>query len=253
MITKVNLLKIPLSFYEESDILEYFEKDILGQNGFAQVISINTENFVLATQNKEFNDLVRSSQIHILDGGGVVLAVKSLCGVALPRLTGIDLMNCLVHYACQKSFRILLIGGKSNLADLVKECYKKKHLNLKIWASQGFLNIDQPKNSEIQALKTIVSSVRPHFVFVAFGSPKQELWIEQNRAWFKGSLVMGVGGAFEFVVNPKLRAPLFMQRNGLEWLYRLFKQPWRIGRQLRIVQFLILIGLQKIKQFFNQS
>jgi N-acetylglucosaminyldiphosphoundecaprenol N-acetyl-beta-D-mannosaminyltransferase len=81
---------------------------------------------------------------------------------------------------------------------------------------------------------------------VAFGSPNQELWIEHHKKEFKNCVVMGVGGAFDFLGGRVMRAPLFIRQLGFEWFFRLLIQPWRLRRQMRLVRFLGLV----IQEFF---
>ncbi len=83
-------------------------------------------------------------------------------------------------------------------------------------------------------------------MFVAFGSPEQEKWIYQNRASLQGVTCIGVGGAFDFIGGRVGRAPRLIQKIGLEWLFRLVKQPWRWKRQLRLVEFVWLVLKEKI-------
>ncbi len=82
-----------------------------------------------------------------------------------------------------------------------------------------------------------MTDFKPHLVFVAFGSPWQELWIERHRNQFQNCVVMGVGGAFDFLGGKVPRAPVIIRRLGFEWLFRLIVQPWRLRRQLRLVRF----------------
>lgn len=233
----IKLLDYQLNFIDFTDILELIKKNTSSKGNFYQIISINPENLMLMERNQEFKKLVLSTQTLIADGTGIVWAAKVLAGTSLNRLPGVELMDKLIAHANRHRLRCLLIGGKANLAELTVECYKRQYPMLKIKGLGGIVNIKQPKSEEIRELKRIVSLLKPHLVFVAFGSPAQELWIEANKHLFSHSLVIGVGGAFAMLSGVLPRAPQWLQHLGLEWFYRLLQQPWRIKRQLRLVEF----------------
>ena len=94
-------------------------------------------------------------------------------------------------------------------------------------------------------ISSIVVGYKPHFVFVAFGSPDQELWIGRHKKILSGRVVIGVGGAFDYLSNNIKRAPVVIQKIGMEWLYRLVIQPWRWKRQLKLIKFVWLVIRQK--------
>lgn len=245
--TTLKLLDYSLNFLTYEDILELIKKDILQKGKFCQIISLNPENLLLMKQNHQFEKLVVSSQTLIPDGVGMVVAAKLLAGVTLRRLPGVELMDRLLRHSAQHRLRCLLIGGSANLAELTQKCYEKRYPELKIKGLRSIFNIKQPTKIEMAALKRIVSLIKPHFVFVAFGSPAQELWIDKNKHLFKGSLVMGVGGGFAMLSGVLPRAPRFLQRLGFEWLYRLFQEPWRIRRQTKLLSFIFLMLKAKFK------
>jgi len=222
------------------DILEYILKNRNQKQLAAQIISLNSENLVTMKKNERFEKVVLSSFGQIVDGAGVVVAARLLTHTALTRLTGVDLMDRLLREAAKYSLRCLLIGGKGKLAENVAECYRRRVPKLIVEGTEGFGDLKVPKKPEIGRLKQIVASTRPHLVFVAFGSPAQELWIEERSELFRGSLVIGVGGAFAMLAGVLPRSPSLMRRLGLEWLFRLFCQPWRVKRQLALVEFIIM-------------
>ena len=221
-------------------ILKYIEKP----NGFFHIVSLNPENLVVATENKLFKKVVETAQIKIIDGVGVVL-VGRLLNLNLERLTGVDLMDNLISLASNMRLRVLMIGGKLNLADSLAKCYKTKYPEANFLGTIGIKNIKKPEKSEEEAISSIVAEYKPHLVFVAFGSPDQEIWIERHKSIFTNCVVMGVGGAFDYLSNNIKRAPVFIQKIGLEWLYRLVTQPWRWKRQLRILRFLFKVCINQ--------
>jgi N-acetylglucosaminyldiphosphoundecaprenol N-acetyl-beta-D-mannosaminyltransferase len=243
---KISLLNIPLNFYSKEEILENNQKLHLKKNIYQQIISINPENLVTATKNKEFKDVVVSSQIHIADGVGIIAAARFLYNLSLPRCTGVDLMKDLCEMAYKDSLSVVLIGGRPNLAKELAKCQNQIHASTNFYGLEGYKDKLHPTELEEKQIDSIVAVRKPSLVFVAFGSPYQEIWIDRHKDLFSRSVCMGVGGSFDFLTGTIKRAPAFIQNSGLEWLYRLFKQPWRWRRQLSLIEFAWKILKEKV-------
>lgn len=229
------------------NILYKIEKGFMSNREFLHILSLNPENFCIAKRDNRFKEIVMKSQIIIPDGIGIVLAVYFLYGEKIRRLAGVDLFQNLLDYAGKRCLTVLLIGGREGLADKIAKCYNRKFSKDFCVGIQGIENIKKVRKKEVDRIKNIVSSIKPYFVFVAFGSPWQEKWIWENKSIFNECVVMGVGGGFDFVGGRVIRAPVFIRRLGLEWLFRLVIQPWRIKRQIRLLIFLVDIFFCKLK------
>jgi len=249
---KTKLLNLPLNITNKSEILEYLEKNKNVVSEFMHIVSINSENMMIALKNHEFQRVIAKSYAQIIDGEGVIIAIQLLNRFKLKRTTGVVMMDTLIKYAAKYSLTCLLIGGTDDLAKRVVDCYQKNRTQLKIKSCSGFSDIKNPTKREQQKIKQIVDSVKPCFVFVSFGSPYQEIWINKNKAIFNKSLVMGVGGAFAMLSGEVPRAPKWVQRMGAEWLFRLILQPWRIRRQLKLLQFVYLVFQEKLRQIITR-
>ena len=244
-ISKKKLLGITLSTSSKQIILEKIEKYISNPHGFFHIVSLNPEIMVLAEENPKFKKVIETAQIKIVDGIGIVMAAQILGIEVGSRLTGVDLMKKLVETASFRRLRVMLIGGKPNLAKNLAECYSEDFPEAKFKGIEGVKDIENPTASEESAIFSIVADMRPHIVFVSFGSPGQELWIERHKKEFSNMVIMGVGGAFDFLGGKVPRAPMILRRLGLEWFFRLMVQPWRWKRQLRLVKFAYLVFRQK--------
>lgn len=230
----------------EDQVLEKIKKYRTKRDGFCHIVSLNPENMVLTVEHKLFKKVVKSAQIRIVDGFGVVLAGQIL-GISIEhRLQGVDLMEKLLKRASEQRMEVMLIGGRGNLAEKAADCYRSRYPEAKVRGLKGIENIKRVKKAEEQRTFSIVARRKPRFVFVSFGSPYQELWLWKNRNKFKGAVCMGVGGAFEFLSGSVPRAPRFIRKLGLEWLFRLIIQPWRWRRQLRLIKFVFLVFKQKL-------
>ncbi|OGK09158.1 hypothetical protein A2767_06295 [Candidatus Roizmanbacteria bacterium RIFCSPHIGHO2_01_FULL_35_10] len=243
------LLGVKINPQRKSNILEQIKMYIAHPRGYLQIVSLNPENIIEANENNGFKRILETSQLQIIDGIGVVLAGK-LIGVNLERLTGVDLMDDLVKLADELSLRVLLIGGKPNLALRLAQCYSDTYAQAKFIGIAGVKNIKKPLRSEEDELFSIVTAYKPHLVFVSFGSPDQELWLDRHKKKLLGIVTMGVGGAFDYFSGKITRAPKFIRSIGMEWLFRLIVEPWRWKRQLRLIKFLWLISLSA---FFRHS
>ena len=241
---KISLLGIEIEANNKHSILEKIKKYLMQPQGNLHIVSLNPENLVTSTENPDFKRTIKTSQIKIIDGFGVVLAGK-ITGQDFLRFTGVDLMEELLNLASELRLRVLLIGGRTNLADRLAKCYSEIHVQAKIKGIEGIKNIKKPHKSEEDELFSIVADYKPHIVFVAFGSPDQELWIDRHKKQFTGIVCMGVGGAFDFAGDVVPRAPIFVRTIGMEWLFRLLVEPWRWRRQLKLIKFMFLIIFQK--------
>ena len=232
----------------KSTILEKILLYIDHPTGFCHIVSLNPENLVISTENKSFKKAIDTAQIKIVDGIGIVLAGRWLGIEVGERVTGVELMEDLLKMASDGRLRVLMIGGKENLALELANCYSNQYPEAKFFGLSGIKDIKNPKKAEEDKIFSIVADYKPCLVFVAFGSPDQELWIERHKNKFSNSLVMGVGGAFDYLSGSIDRPPVFIQKFGLEWLYRLLNQPWRWKRQLRLFKFIKLILQEKWKK-----
>lgn len=247
---KKQILGITIIPESKKSVLEKILLYIDQPTDFFHIVSLNPEIIVLTTENESFKKVVETAKLKIVDGVGVVIAARWL-GVQLgERITGVGLMEDLIKMASDRRLRVLMIGGKENLALQLSECYKEQFPEAKFKGLQGIENINNRKEDEENRIFSIVADYKPHLVFVAFGSPDQELWIARHKKKFANCVVMGVGGAFDYLSGNVVRAPDFIQKIGLEWLFRLFHQPWRWKRQMRLIKFMWLTIRKQEKQSF---
>lgn len=236
-----DLFGIQIEKTSKDKILEKIKKFLKKPKGILHIVSLNPEILILSTKDKEFKKIINKGKIKIIDGVGVKLALYCLYKIKLERIPGVDLFKFLMDWAGKRGYRIILIGGKNKVAEYIADCYSKKGLKGQYLGIEGIKDINNIKSYEEDKIFSIISDFKPHFVFVAFGSPYQEKWIWKNRKSFEGMIVMGVGGSFDYVSGRIPRPPFLIRRIGLEWLWRLILQPWRAKRQLRLVKFSFLV------------
>lgn len=238
------LLGIEIPATTKRQVLETLEDRLRKHDRFTHVVSLNPENMVIAHEQSRFKQVLNQAQIRLIDGVGVGVAAMAAGIPAGERFSGVDLMSELIGAADSLRLRVALIGGSGDLAEKLADRYQQAHPEAKFIGLQGVKNIKNPEKSEENRIKSIIADLRPHLVFVSFGSPAQELWIESQRKIFKNSVCVGVGGAFDFLSGQSPRAPRVLRTLGLEWLFRLWVEPWRWRRQLRLVRFAGLVARQ---------
>lgn len=241
----MKLYNIELQNLSKNDILEKVEQLIENPGPMRHLVSLNAENLVIAKNDEVFRLLLQSGDIKFNDGAGVVLAAKMKGWGSLHRYTGVDFMQDTLHRLRNRRLRVLLLGGKGNLADELAKRYSQTPTNLQLMGLSGIKDITkyQEENEGKLMLKEI-RAYKPHLIFASFGSPFQEKWFWNHRDKLKGIVCVGVGGAFDFLSGNIRRAPVFIQNLGFEWLYRLILQPWRWRRQTRLLTFMwdVIIG-----------
>ncbi len=247
MITQ-NLLSIPAHNISKEVVLEKITLFLAKPLHFFHIVSLNPENVVVAQHNKEFIKALSEGDIQLFDGVGIQLGCGILGIPAAHRLTGVDCMEFILETFKKNRLRVLFLGGKGDLAERVADCYNQAHLSSIYRGIKGISNILRPTKAEEERIFSIVADYKPQIIFSAFGSPAQELWFYRHKEQLNGIICMGVGGGFDFVTGTVPRAPWLLRQAGMEWLFRLIIQPWRIKRQLRLVEFVYLVLKQKFTQ-----
>jgi N-acetylglucosaminyldiphosphoundecaprenol N-acetyl-beta-D-mannosaminyltransferase len=251
---RLSLLQIPIDPLSTRDVLDKIKLYISSPPTFIHIVSINPENIVIAQQNAQFKTVCQNSDLALTDGIGVLLAAR-LLGLSIPeRVPGSILLPRLLDLAGAMSSRVVLIGSHANLADKIAKCYSRSYPEATFIGIRGYKNSLQPTKEEDTEIETIVRRTRPHFVFVALGSPTQEIWIEAHKKLFKESICMGVGGSFDYLAGASQKPPHIIRTLGMEWLYRLITQPWRIQRQRkRLPRFIGMILKEWIRKHHISS
>lgn len=197
------------------------------------IVAINPEKIMHGTKDKELKELLNSATYQIPDGYGVVLLSKRQGGNIKERVTGCDLFQQLCELAALENKKVFLYGGKPGVAEKTKEILQNRYDGLNV---VGVID-GYEKNQDLIIDK--INKAKPDFLFVALGSPRQENWIKDNMNNLNVNIFQGVGGSFDVVSGNLERAPIWMQKIGLEWLHRVILEPKRIGRIIKLIGFLI--------------
>jgi N-acetylglucosaminyldiphosphoundecaprenol N-acetyl-beta-D-mannosaminyltransferase len=169
--------------------------------------------------------VLESADLCLADGTGVVWAARRQgCSIGAP-VTGTDLIPPLAALCAKRGFRLFLLGAEPGVAADLAGRLRTEYPELAVAAHAG-----SPDPSADEETVTVIRAHRTQVLLVAFGAPKQELWIDRLEDRLGASVGIGVGGAFDYLTGRVPRAPMWMRRAGLEWLYRLLRQPWRVRR-----------------------
>lgn len=200
------------------------------------VVTVNPELVMIARSHKEFNRIVKDANSVTPDGVGLLIMGKLTGRPLQERVTGVDLCDQLAKKASENGWKIYLLGAGPGIAQQAADSLKKKYPKLKIVGASSA----DPDDESANTIRNNIISAKPNILLVAYGSPTQELWIDKHRRAFDPLVTIGVGGSFDFIAGSTKRAPKWVQKIGLEWLWRLIMQPKRFKRMLVLPKFAIL-------------
>jgi N-acetylglucosaminyldiphosphoundecaprenol N-acetyl-beta-D-mannosaminyltransferase len=209
-----------------------------------QIATVNPEFVMLARHNAEFREVLGAADMCLADGAGLLWAAR-VTGQRLPeRVTGSDSLPAIAARAAREGWRLYLLGAAPGVASQTADTLAARYPGLQIAGTYA----GSPGEEEAAGIISRIRASCPDVLFVAYGAPNQDLWIARHRAALGVPVMMGVGGAFDHVTGVRRRAPLWVQRLNLEWLFRLLTQPWRWRRQLALPQFVWLVLWQKVER-----
>lgn len=225
--------------------------DLIERGQYVQQVSINTAKLVSLERDPELRRIINGCGLINADGQGVVLASR-LLGRPLPgRVPGIDLMHRLLALAEERSYRVFVLGARPGVLERAVQRLRAAHPGLVIAGTQhGYF-----EDSDADAVCDRIRDTRADIVFVAMSSPRKEYFLGDHGPALGASLVMGVGGSIDVVAGVTRRAPVAMQRLGLEWLFRLVQEPRRLaGRYLRSnARLVVLLAAELSRRALRRS
>lgn len=213
------------------------------------VVTPNMQHIALLEEDSCLRRIYTEAAFVLPDGVSLLLAARVL-GQRIPqRIAGVDMLQALCRQAAREGLRIFLLGGRSGSAEKAAAKLRAQYHGLIVSGTccppLGFEK-DPCQQNDIEAR---IRAARPHFLFVAFGAPKQEYWMYEHAYQLGVPVTMGVGGSFEMVGEVIARAPTWLQKVGLEWLYRLVREPRRLWKRYLtgVIQFSRIVMRQRLK------
>lgn len=237
--TSKNIMGVNVNAITMNQALE-FALSKIDSNEMCMTATPNAEMVMLAQKDNEFAQILNNCDMCIADGAGIIWAGEQL-GYHFPeRVAGADFVEKLLESAVQKQLPVYFLGGALGVAEKAVHRIKDKYGDFPV---SGIHNGYFDEKEEIKIIEEIRAN-NTKILLVGMGVPKQEKWIYKNKEKLGNLFSIGIGGVFDVMAGIVPRAPKWMQQNRLEWAYRLFKQPKRIGRVMAIPAFMI-----KIKQW----
>jgi N-acetylglucosaminyldiphosphoundecaprenol N-acetyl-beta-D-mannosaminyltransferase len=211
--------------------------ECLEQGIGTHVITLNAEMTIQAERNSCLAQVIQNAELVIPDGAGVVLYLQWLLWQKVQRCPGIELAETLLRELGQKQTdaKIFFYGGAPGVAAKAAEFCQQQISGLNIVGTYSGYH----SSEEEEQLRQTLTQLQPQLIFVGLGVPRQELWIAQNRHLCPQAVWIGVGGSFDIWSGTKNRAPAWLGNNNLEWLYRLYQEPWRWRRMLALPEFVV--------------
>ncbi|HLZ55409.1 MAG TPA: WecB/TagA/CpsF family glycosyltransferase [Ktedonosporobacter sp.] len=205
-----------------------------------QIVTVNPEFVMAAQKDRQFRQSINEAALVVADGMGIVLATRYQGRPAPERITGTDTLPELARLCAKEGYRLYLLGAAPGIAELAGAKLQDLAPGLQIAGTYA----GSPEPAEEEAIIERIRAARADILCVAYGAPAQELWIYRNLERLPVAVAMGVGGAYDFLSGRQQRAPRAMQRLGIEWLYRLYREPSRWRRMLVLPQFAVQVVLK---------
>lgn len=236
--SRAEVLGCPIDRVDLAGALARCEQAI-AERGYVQHMAINAAKLVAMQSDAELAAVIRGCELVTADGQAVVWASRVL-GDPLPeRVAGIDLMEALLARAALRGYRVYVLGARPDVLERALERLREHHPGLRLAGHRdGYFAVEH--DAEVAAA---IAAARPDILLVAISSPRKELFLGRHGPAMGVPFVMGVGGAIDVVAGLTRRAPRWLQRIGLEWLYRLLQEPRRLFRRYAVtnVRFVELV------------
>jgi N-acetylglucosaminyldiphosphoundecaprenol N-acetyl-beta-D-mannosaminyltransferase len=213
------------------------------------VTTANAQHIVLLETDNRLREIYDRADLVVADGYSLLLAAR-LSGRSLrERVTGVDMFQSLCGLAARYGLHVFLLGGRPNAANQAADVLKKRWPELHLTTYCPPLGFEQTEEG-LEETARAIRAAKPDMLFVALGAPKQEYWIHDHGLQLSVPILMGVGGTFEMVAGMVERAPMWMQRAGLEWFHRLCLEPRRMWRRYLIgnLIFVAIVARQRARR-----
>lgn len=235
--SRIFLLGAHIDAVTQMEALETI-RGFLREDRQRHVMTPNNEMLVEAARREDFRKLMNGTDLNIPDSTGLLWMAR-ITGQRLPeRVTGVDTVTALCG-ALSEETPVFLLGAKPGIAETAAAVLLRNNPHMKVVGCFA----GSPREEDVITIVSMIRAAAPHLLLVAFGAPAQDQWIARNLKELPSVRVaMGIGGTFDFLAGTRKRAPVWMQKTGLEWLWRLIREPRRIGRIWRaVVVFPVLV------------
>ena len=240
--TRLKVGAVPIDVVTFAGALDAIEALVSAKRG-GFVVTPNIDHVVLAEQNDAFRAAYQGASLSLVDGQPLVWA-SPMVGERLPeKISGSDLVGPLLERAAQKKWRVYFLGAGPGVAELAAQKVKERYGTLVVGCDSPMLSTN-PEDPASQAAFAKVREAKPDLLLLALGAPKQEVLMHRLRAQYAPAVAVGVGASLDFIAGVVKRAPGWVSRSGLEWAWRLSREPKRLWRRYLVndPKFLLILA-----------
>ncbi len=209
------------------------------------VATVNSEYVMEARIHQQFADVL-SHCLTIGDGWGVVWAAQILYGARIDRITGQALTEAILAHANETGEKVFLLGAATGVAEKAAQAMHSKYPGAQLSWYEGARTVKVEQSEEASMTIAKINGFEPDYLLVAYGSPWQDIWIEENRPYLRARVAIGVGGVFDEWAGTVTVCPAWLDARGGKWLWRVLHEPWRWKRVLKVWQFGFLVLYHKL-------
>lgn len=235
-----NLYGVPIDIVTMNSAIER-SKNLIETKGFSMICTPNTEILMSAKDDEALKKVLKTSDMNIPDGIGLLIASKIHKLGLIEKVAGVDLMKEILHYCNLSKKSVYIFGGDQESAEGAANAIRNEYKTIRIAGYRnGYFN-----EEETDKIIADINKAQPDLLLIGLGAPKQEFWMYNNRQKLDVKLGMGIGGGIDILSGRTKRAPKIFISLGLEWLHRLIKQPQRFVRMLVLPKFLFKVLTSK--------
>lgn len=241
-IKRVRILDVPVDNIDMTFCLKYISALIKKNTTGNYILAINPEKIIVLQKEYHLKQVFENAALLIPDGIGVVLAMRWLFSFPVKRIPGADLMQNICKIAAKKGHKIFIYGSKEQVNKKAVEKLNTLHPKINIVGRcNGYI-----REEKMDKLINKINSSEADILFVGLGSPKQEKWIQEYLPRLNVKVCQGIGGTLDTITGDTKRAPWYFQKAGVEWFYRLIKDPKRFRRQAILPVFAFRVMKEKL-------
>ena len=234
-----------VTLYDATKIVENY----LTEDRLRTIYTPNTEIIMTCKEDERIKSIINTGDLIIPDGIGLIYGSRIKKKPLKERVTGFDLSIKILEIANEKGYSLFLLGGKEGISKEAGENILKDYPNIKLVGNyHGYFKGSHTGHKDHEEELNIIhkiNQVKPDIIFVGLGFPKQEIWIDENKDRLHCKVIIGNGGTMDILSGNAKRAPEVFQKLGLEWFYRLVKEPSRIKRQMVLPRFMLHVLFSK--------
>ncbi len=240
---RLRVLDTPVDCVDMRGALAFVDACVHNGNIPGTVLAVNPEKVYALRGNPFLRVFFEKAALLIPDGIGMVKALDFLYSEKVRRVPGADLMQEICAAAPRKGYRVFIYGAKEEVNRDAVKILRERYPGIQIVGrANGYV-----RQEEMNGLVETINASRADILFVALGSPRQEQWMHEHLPRLNVKLCQGIGGTLDTITGAVKRAPVGFQKMGLEWLYRLLKQPTRIRRQINLARFVMEVGAERMR------